>query len=353
MKGSKYPSINGLRAISILLVILSHLGKEKHNVFKDLYAIKWLNPFIYFFTDGGIGVNVFFVISGFLITSLMIKEEVHSQTISLKQFYIRRTLRIFPAYFFLLAVYAIIQLLGYIYISPSSWLTAVTYTKYFNWWNDEYTDHAWSLSIEEHFYLLWPLIFLMGNKARKAIGFCLILLVPIIRVITYFHPVWWIGELTIFYRIDTIAIGCLCALYKDELLHKLRPYWSWLFYASLLGMILLKFVPVFTTKHNINLNVFFVPFGKTSGTLANAFIAIIMMYSVFNTNGIWFKLLNSRLLNYIGVLSYSLYLWQEFFIFVPFCDNMYPFNIVCIPFAAMFSYYVIEKPFLTLKNRFQ
>jgi len=143
----KFPSINGLQALSITFVILSHLDLQ-YGLLTYFKEVSWINPFVSLLSDGNFGVNVFFVISGFLITSLLLNEEETSGKVSLKNFYIRRTLRIFPAYFFLLLVYFILQLVCYISISKASWLTALTYTKYFNWQLDWYTAHAWSLSVE-------------------------------------------------------------------------------------------------------------------------------------------------------------------------------------------------------------
>ncbi len=131
MLKEKYNSINGLRTISLTFVILCHLEMQ-YNIFKYLKSYKILFPVINILTDGALGVNIFFVISGFLITSLMLIEEANTETVSLKNFYIRRTLRIFPAYYFLILVYFLLQLGGIISISNASWLTAITYTKYFN-----------------------------------------------------------------------------------------------------------------------------------------------------------------------------------------------------------------------------
>ena len=159
------PSLNGLRAISILLVITSHLQIQYAIFPRNLPT--YLFPIRYLFEDGHLGVSVFFIISGFLITTLLLNEEDSYKSVSLKKFYIRRTLRIFPAYYTLLLFYFILQSLGYINLPKYSWLSSLTYTKYFNWYLDWYTAHCWSLSIEEHFYLVWPLLFIMGDKVRK------------------------------------------------------------------------------------------------------------------------------------------------------------------------------------------
>src|SRR5580692_6717505 len=133
----KLPSLYGLRACSIAFVILYHFFRFTYPIDDDILL---RIPFL----SGRFGVNVFFVISGFLITYLLMKEEDKTGTVSLKDFYIRRVLRIFPAYYFLLLVYFILQELGYIHISHEAWLTALTYTKYLNYLHEYYTSHAWS-----------------------------------------------------------------------------------------------------------------------------------------------------------------------------------------------------------------
>lgn len=348
----RYPSLNGLRAFSVILVIVHHLNLKNH-IFLNLSKITLLRPFISFLVDGHLGVNIFFVISGFLITSLMLQEQTATNGISLKNFYIRRTLRIFPAYFFLLLVYFILQCFGYIQISNASWLTAITYTKYFNWQLDWYTAHAWSLSIEEHFYIFWPLIFLGGERFRKRAAIFLILVVPFIRLYLhyYYFSMEWINDLRIFTRIDAIAMGCLFALYKDRILRSLSKHWAKIFYFSVIILCILRYLPPLADK--VHLGIIFTFLGATHGSVANILIGFIMMYSVFGPKGIWYKILNFKIINYIGMLSYSIYLWQMLFIYdTPAWYNQFPLNVFCLILAALGSYYLIEKPFLKLKSRF-
>ncbi|MES2678380.1 MAG: acyltransferase [Bacteroidota bacterium] len=347
----KYPSLNGLRAISIVMVITHHLCLLEH-VLNDYYQYKWLVPFIEFIQDGHLGVNVFFVISGFLITSLMMREEEQEGKISLKNFYMRRTLRIFPAYYFMLLVYFVLQLAGVISLSGASWLSSITYTKYFNWSLDWYTAHAWSLSIEEQFYILWPLVFIFGKTSRKIIALALFIVVPILRVIVNYYPTDWLNEMTLFMRIDAIATGCLFAIYKDRIIKTMRPYWRMIFYLSVLCLFFLRYLPEQATK--INLEFIFIPLGVTAGTLANVLVAVIMMYSVFGPPGIWSGFLNLEPVAYVGLLSYSLYLWQQAFMNVSgHWMTRFPQNVFFMFAAALFSYYLVEKPFLRLKAKFQ
>jgi peptidoglycan/LPS O-acetylase OafA/YrhL len=104
MNKLKYPSLNGLRAISIILVLFHHLGIN-NNIFQRFSEVDWLDNVLILLQDGHLGVNIFFVISGFLITSIMMNEEKNTNTISLKNFYLKRAFRILPAFYFLLIVY--------------------------------------------------------------------------------------------------------------------------------------------------------------------------------------------------------------------------------------------------------
>lgn len=351
MNITKFPSLNGLRAISIIMVVCNHLGLQT-TLFSEVQKIKTLSPFVLFLQDGHLGVNIFFVISGFLITSLLLQEEKETKSISLKNFYIRRTLRIFPAYYLLLLVYFILQLAGYIYIDSNSWLTAITYTKYFNWDLGWYTSHAWSLSIEEHFYLFWPLVFIYLKSLRKHFAMALILCVPLVRTYIYYHPVSWINDLTIFTRIDAIATGCLLAFYKDSILKKMGKSLNGYFIIAIIVLLLFRYIPPVAAK--VGLAFIFIPLGTTHGTIANFLIAIVILHSITLQRGLWFSTINSKLFNYIGVLSYSIYLWQQLFISP---DNRwittFPQNLIFVLGAALFSYYVIEKPFLKLKLKFK
>lgn len=351
MEETKFNGLNGLRAISIVLVICNHIGLQT-TLFNNLQQIKILSPFILFLQDGHLGVNIFFVISGFLITSLLIREEAIAGTISLRNFYMRRTLRIFPAYYFLLLVYLILQLSGYLFIDNNSWLTAITYTKYFNWDLGWYTSHAWSLSIEEHFYLLWPLFFVYGKKIKKYFVIGLILAVPFVRLYTWYYPVSWINDLTIFTRIDAIATGCLLAFYKDSIISKIQSQLIIYFSTAICSLLLLRYLPPYAAK--VDLDFIFVALGITHGTIANFLIAIIVLYTITAKKGLWFSSLNSKVFNYIGILSYSIYLWQQLFI-SPYkhWETTFPQNLLFVLLAALFSYYLVEKPFLKLKNKFK
>ena len=344
-----YPSLNGLRAISITLVILNHFS-IKDNIFSGMENIFWLKPIKDLLEDGQLGVTIFFVISGFLITTLMLNEQEQNNKFSIRSFYLRRIFRIFPAYYFMLLVYFALQVIGVIHLSNYSWITSITYTKYLNWTLDGITCHAWSLSVEENFYLFWPLIFVLGNFFRRTTAITLVILIPIVRLFTSIHPVSWINELSIFTRIDSIAIGCLFAFYREKIINIISHSWNAVFYFSVLLLLSVRYLPFVLKKINLD---FLLPIlGTTHGTIASFLIGLIIFYSVFGPKNYWHKFLNFKLINFIGILSYSLYLWQQIFTNnTRYWVTEFPYNLFLMASMTLFSYYVIEKPFLKLKNQ--
>ena len=364
----KIPSLNGLRAISIIIVLIHHLfftGIISYSNSIDSH-LKYCIDFI---NDGQFGVNVFFVISGFLITYLLLVEEEKNNNISIKKFYIRRAFRIFPAYYFLVIFFFILQLLSVLYLRRLSWITSLTFTKDIIGKSDWYTGHFWSLSVEEHFYLIWPFIFKAGEKYRKSIAIVMLCFPSILRffllhnhqpLFTYGHDIWHhnlhellADDLTFPKRIDALAIGCLAALYKNEIIELMQKNWRLYFWISVIGIFTLPFVQAHAFKFHL-VTILDILGGNRHCTIANIFIAFIMMYSIYGYRKIWFKFVNSKVMDYIGVLSYSIYLWQQFFLTnSQKYYNKVPFNLCFIILAALFSYYIIERPFLRLKNRFK
>ena len=154
MSDKRIPSLDGLRTISIAMVFFGHLygtaGYPKNAVTE--YLAQYAH----------VGVQVFFVISGFLITSLLKRERERTGRINFGNFYLRRTLRIFPAAFFYITVVAIVAHPGYLAF-------AYTYMMcYAGQGRPWLLGHLWSLSVEEQFYLLWPLAVAFAFSKRQA-----------------------------------------------------------------------------------------------------------------------------------------------------------------------------------------
>ncbi len=302
--------------------------------------------------DGQLGVNVFFVISGFLITYLLLQEEEQNGHFSVMNFYKRRALRIFPAYYFLLLIFVLLDFLDFIWLSDPSYLTSFTFNKYFNYKRDWLTGHLWTLSVEIHFYILWPFILRKFKTQRKQIAWSLFLIVPLVRLLLFFYPVDWILEYSFFTRMDAIVTGCLCAFYKDKLTSLFGAHGKYVFYVAVLSLFLLSYLDSLLSVYNFGLLYQFI--GTTSGTIANIMIGLILMFSIANETSVWYKFLTWRWVQFLGTLSFSIYLWQQLFISkAGYWINVFPLNILLIFLAAMLSYYFVEKPFLRLKFKFK
>jgi peptidoglycan/LPS O-acetylase OafA/YrhL len=345
----RLPSLDGLRAISILMVILAH--------FQLKYRLRI--PFPYnFFCDGQLGVNIFFVMSGFLITKLLLAEESVTGKICLKGFYRRRVIRIFPAYYFLLFVYLILQLVNLIHLSKGSWLSSIFFVKYL-YMTDFETDHFWTLSMEENFYLLFPVCLIYWRKHIDRLLAGCIILVALIRLVCYHYNFLPYGvNQNIFMRGDALLIGCLFALHEEKATRVIASVVRKTGAAGCVGLILLGLYAMYALDswnygHGLHLWIILFPIGGTTGTIANFLIGFLLLASMNEKTG-WYSFLNLPVMEYLGKLSYSLYLWQEIFILCLPSVRLLHYWPVCLLaslIAANLSYYGIEKPVLRWGSR--
>src|ERR1043165_7467655 len=166
----RIPSLDGLRAVAILMVCLSRLAQTKGS------------PLHNFSSFGNLGVRIFFVISGMLITRLLVAEDAHRGAISLRNFYFRRAVRIFPAMWFYMAVMLALRAAGAVSLEPNDNLHAFTYTVNYDQHRSWYIGHLWSLSVEEQFYLLWPFaLWRLGPRQSRWVLAAVIALAPCAR----------------------------------------------------------------------------------------------------------------------------------------------------------------------------
>jgi peptidoglycan/LPS O-acetylase OafA/YrhL len=335
------PSLDGLRAVSILLVLVGHAANSQGfpGPNETQHA---LGPL------GELGVRIFFVISGYLITTLLLEEWSRTGTISLRWFYFRRALRIFPPFYAFLAVLALLNGAGVLVapgsLPPGSFLLAATYTSnYFGlFW---YLEHTWSLSVEEQFYLLWPAVLLVAGP-RRAGGLAAgtLVLFPMVRIVYHFVP----GTVTPEYHFeaigDTIAAGCLLALGRDRLT---SPGWVRRFMESRWILLMLVLVLVgWVAQVRPRLGpVFFL-----SGSLMNLGIVACVGWCLTHTGGRIARFLNWPPVVTLGVLSYSVYLWQQVFLPPGSSGFTFPGNLLPIIPVAMASYLLVEQPALRLRR---
>ena len=336
-KAGRFPSLDGLRAISIVLVLLGHLSGTRGFVRVDLGIGDYAH----------LGVVVFFVISGFLITRLMLSERAKSGYVSLRLFYARRALRLFPAAYTFIACVSLLWAAGILHLHSGDIWHAVTYTVNFATERSWQIGHLWSLSVEEQFYLIWPCTFvLLGPRRAVGAAVAAVLLGPVAR-----SGAWLLlrgtpyRDLEMFPMVaDSIAMGCLLAMVgrwlerKSWYLQLFRPVYS----AGLLALVLL-------TNRYMGYTVVSV-FGST---VINASLAVLIHRSVYCSRDWIARGLNWEPVAFIGVLSYSLYLWQQLFLnrSSGAWINAFPQNLALAVATALGSYFLLEKPLLKLRHR--
>jgi peptidoglycan/LPS O-acetylase OafA/YrhL len=336
---SHLPALDGLRAVAVGLVILYHFGFSG--------------------APGGLGVLAFFVLSGFLITWLLVKENDARGTISIRNFYKRRVLRIFPAfYFYWLACACLLILNG----STVDWGDAASALVYLsNYYQglfrpaDSFVSHTWSLAIEEQFYLLWPLFLWLGRRNLKRTA--IVLSVTIVTIWFYRATIHFYGvDQGYTYRafetrVDHLLIGCLLAIVLSRRL--CTGLWSWLCskpYLPLVTVLLLA-VSSHLDKSFTYRNV--IGFSVNPILVALLIAQLIALHSTRPWS--WLELAPIR---YLGAISYSLYLYQQVALHpVRRMLAAHPewlqllAGVAVTILAAAFSYHFIEKPFLALKER--
>ncbi|HZZ44929.1 MAG TPA: acyltransferase [Tepidisphaeraceae bacterium] len=345
LAGGRIPSLDGLRAIAIAGVIFTHA------MAKTNYSRYWI-PYITG-VAGTLGVQIFFGISGFLITILLFRERMRTGSISIRGFYLRRILRIIPAYVGYLAAIAGLAMAGLLNIRWQEWAYVLTYTT--NW---AYKDvqwvlgHTWTLSLEEQFYLFWPSLFLWisGRQLRRLlVGY--LVAAPLFRLAAKIaFPDYFLLRYTSAPAcMDSMAVGCLLAMavfhgiHAKGWLERLRKAPNLTFLASAIVLCSSLVAGLIAPPYMLLI-------GRTIDALA---IGSLIWAAVNLQHGMLFRMLNSKPFAAVGILSYSLYLWQQLFLF-PNCTWLVcrpPWSILLAMVAAIASYFIIEMPFLRLKDR--
>lgn len=313
----RIPSLDGLRAISIIFVVLSHMSKSGHA------------PRI-FYQFAATGVSIFFVISGYLITSILLREREQTETINLREFYIRRAYRIFPAAFVFMAVAIVVFWPQFRWYHIAAGLLYVANYDLTRPW---VFGHLWSLSIEEQFYFLWPGVLKLWYRHRVAIVLGVLLVAPVWKLAMLYFKVRW-GLWAFPALADNLAIGCLLAVFAPRL-PRIKPYWA---FAMAVAAMSVQFFPAGTTARTLLLLIVLRPIFYVS-------IAGVLLHVVQTP----YRVLNWGPVVWLGQISYSLYLWQE-----PFCANPHMRSGYLV-FAALgcacLSYYFIERPMLRVRDR--
>ncbi len=351
---SYIPGLDGWRAISVLIVMLAHFG------FKDIIP-------------GGLGVTIFFFISGFLITTLLVKERNDRGAVSIKDFYIRRFLRLMPELFFMLVLTGIYRYAFNEFPSTAEIVAVLTYTtNYFVFWVDNFSNSnfhlswsvLWSLAVEEHYYILYPLIFsawLLNGKRQLTFILSILLFGLIYRIILVYtgaahidsaHPYTYVASEA---RFDSIAYGAALAFAMQRPLQITNKA----AFATAIaggGLILLSLLlrnPEFreTARYSVQ------------------GIGLFLIFAALYNATVWdwaIRILELAPIKRLGVLSYACYLWHMEYMYL--MERLAGFGrddvtgirqiafvlggVVFAVVIAEISYRLVARPFQRLRGRF-
>lgn len=350
--GVRLPDLDGVRAVAVLLVIFGHAAAAH-----ALPASVLTRLLVSSLGNAALGVQLFFVLSGFLITSLLLRERAGTSEIRLGAFYTRRVRRIFPAFFAYIAVIGLMNVSGVVDIDSSHFVAAITQTwNYQVLWISEphspsgvwYFGHYWTLSLEEQYYLLWPLtLILLPRRAIPATLLGLALLMPFIRI------AWYVG-----FPEHRGSLGMFFHTASDSLM-----------WGSLLGFLMLDppaWLVKATAHRGIRAWVLFtmfivqpwaaeawggrwtLPFGISLNAVASTYVI-----ATLRCHADWRRALSSRPLAIIGVMSYSLYIWQQLFLAPDWAGGPRLPLWAALPLlcgTAWLSWRFIERPFLLVSR---
>jgi peptidoglycan/LPS O-acetylase OafA/YrhL len=229
---------------------------------------------------------------------------------------------------------------------------ALFFWNYYPYGNTWFLGHIWSLSVEEQFYLLWPLL-LKANGPRRAgwIALVIIAIEPIVRVANYFLVASMRGHISIMghTRADALMVGSLAALLSgnERFEAGLKRLFAWKM--PLLGTLFILFIdPILQQQWRGS---YLLPLGFS---LENFSIVLLMLWAVRTPSGIVGRILNSTPVVHIGHISFSLYLWQQLFLTTEnkTVSGLFPLNVVATFAVAECSYWFVEKPFLRWRKLF-
>jgi peptidoglycan/LPS O-acetylase OafA/YrhL len=362
-EGHYFPNLNGIRCIAAMLVIIHHIEQ-----FKSLFSIEnfWgKSPFIEIV--GHLGVVLFFVLSGFLITYLLLIEEKSTNDINIRDFYIRRVLRIWPLYYLIISISLFVlpyipffEIPGYPkdVVHENLALKIILYFTFFanialNVGVVPYASQSWSIGIEEQFYLIWPVIIKKFKKYRILLIGLVIGIYYLIKLLLKSNLWDFQTEKTALYILwsgftfDCMAIGSLFAILSFQKSRLLKIFLNnSLFYLSLATSSVLILMGYKFPKYHDQL--FAILFG------------IIILN--FATNKEIAITLENKILNYLGKISYGLYMFHSICIVIAIkiCLHfsiqsnfiLYPLCITLSILVSSFSYTYFEKRFLSIKKKY-
>lgn len=353
-----FVNLEGLRFFAFLLVFVSHVARF---VWEDAL----------FLSQGDLGVSFFFTLSGFLITYLLFFEKESIGTIHLKSFYLRRVLRIWPLYFLIFGLGILTASIAFennpfiVNFNPDSTWWFVAFLA--NFWLIAYRGMStmlvvlWSISVEEQFYLVWPLV--MQKIRTTIIPWFLFVIIVVATVFRFIYSEnYKMVSYSTFSVMSDLAIGALLsymAFYLPHLKEKLVTYLSaWkigAMYLVFLGLVILKIYAYDIIPESIMpLYIAIVPI------IFSILFAFVIFEQNYSSSSL-FKAGSSRLINYFGKISYGLYMYHVLAITLAIhflskisIDSKVLVTVLSLVLTILLShisYQYMEKKFLALKDR--
>lgn len=353
-RASQHPrisSLDGIRALAVSTVVAAHIEYGR-----AARSANWKGAqFLAADKIGQFALIFFFVISGFLITLLLLGELDRNGRIALLRFYFRRAMRIIPPMYLFALGMAFAVAVGWRTIDRSQFIAAAIFTSNYchacrrlpgHW----FFGHVWTLAVDGQFYVLWPAVLASGGRRRGIqIAVAALVLAPVLRFVQTTDVSPWHGS----YRglegvADAIAMGCLLAMLRDRL------HATW-WYPLLLKSRLFALVPVTAILVQLLSAYPSVMSPQTFAVLVipflNLLVALCLDWAVTNSSRPVGRLLNTRPLALVGAMSYSIYLWH--LIGLGLDDGGKLRILVGVAFGAtcgVASYYFVERPALRLRT---
>jgi peptidoglycan/LPS O-acetylase OafA/YrhL len=358
-----FSQLDSLRFLAFMLVFWSHtVGQLAENLIETPY----FNMYLPISRTGEYGVHIFFVISGFLITYLLISEHNQAGKINIKNFYLRRILRIWPVYYLamILGIFVLPNLLSSFHFCGSYWMN-LTFLNNFNALQNNtcFSPNitvSWSVAIEEQFYLFWPLAFSLLYGKKGFIWFCFLLyIVSSIHILmypySYFHLMDGNNYLNTMDNINYLMIGCLGAY----LFQRNRAFFDRPFFKTSLAYYGMILISVCTLIGGTNSDYLY----PMSILLAPFLFLYFVLYAVINSEP-----KGSTLFSRLGKYTYGMYFYH--FILIVFIKILYEklgfdyrqndlhqwsmalISLVLTIVVSFLSYRYFEGPFLRLKSKF-
>ena len=347
-----FSQLDSLRAIAVLMVIISHWFSSEH----------FLNRYT---ANGVIGVTLFFVLSGFLITGILLKsknkvEEGSSIWKAFKVFYMRRSLRIFPVYYLLLFILLVFNLAS---VRDTFWWHFFYASNFYFWIKDAFAgslSHLWSLAVEEQFYLVWPAIILLVPRWFLTSVLFIGILIGVSFRLMMVTEISDMGRLLMPGSLDSFCIGGLLALGRKEM----KPWYKY-YLVRQRWFILLAFflivtvhLPAFRILSEAQSSAFYLLL------ISVAFGILINVVSYNIDIPVISQILNNKILLFIGKISYGVYLFHNFIPYfygiempgLPAGLSLYFvqfLRLLLLLSLATLTWFFIEKPILKLKNRYK